>query len=548
MPSEMMETKELWDVVVKEPVSQDSPAGISVRFEPAFGEIQEEIQNLENPVSSGTVDWEKVIRIGEQILRKQSKDLLVASYVCVGLFQQQGLQGLVVGLRFYEGLVQQWWAQLFPEMKRMRGRLNAIVWLLEKLAVELEKFRLKSKDRENVEEVKKILEGFSSTVEGVLVPHAGDFPEEIREFQNKLSYIRGKLDKLGRELRDAEPPKASPSNQVSAPHTETPSSEMTKSSEKLESIRSEEEASRSLHQIGANIRQVLSYLCNLDSTNPLPYRMLRAVTWVKCESPVTDDSGKTRLAAPPPSLAKQLLALESQGTWRPLLEMADGKMCDFPYWLDLQRFASRAMQELGQEYERAKEAVLSELGHLLRRMPDLPRLEFASGMPLADAATRQWIEGEVTFRDTSQTGSKPQKEASASEQLLDAQQKVKALLRKKQEKEALRVLQNALRKSVQAHEQFHIRLEVVQACLEMKQWEVGVSQLEMLEQQINRHSLEEWDPETTLKASQLMWKILIHYPDIKNDDRIQLQKWAQAVGKRICRLDAAAGMSLQYLK
>lgn len=116
----------------KDPVSATQPVGVDARNDRRFDELQAEIDKLSSPTAAEPTDWEKVVRLSSRILAEQSKDLLVAGYLAVGLTKTQGIQGLAIGLRIYGDLLENFWDDLYPPMKRLRGRLAAIAWWLEK--------------------------------------------------------------------------------------------------------------------------------------------------------------------------------------------------------------------------------------------------------------------------------------------------------------------------------------------------------------------------------------------------------------------------------
>jgi hypothetical protein len=60
-------------------------------------------------------------------------------------------------------------------------------------------------------------------------------------------------------------------------------------------------------------------------------------------------------------------------------------------WLDLQRYALRATDELGPEYASVGTAIRSELRALLREVPSLVDLTMMDGLPTASPDTRNWL-------------------------------------------------------------------------------------------------------------------------------------------------------------
>jgi hypothetical protein len=121
----------------KNPVNATKPAGVDARYDRTFEEVQAEIDKLSSPAATEPPDWERVVRLSSRILAEQSKDLLVAGYLAVGLTKTQGIQGLAIGLRIYGDLLENFWDDLYPPMTRLRGRLAAIAWWLEKTQLAL---------------------------------------------------------------------------------------------------------------------------------------------------------------------------------------------------------------------------------------------------------------------------------------------------------------------------------------------------------------------------------------------------------------------------
>ncbi len=112
------------------PIPGSKPAGENARYEPEFEQLQAEVGKLENP-AGGEVKWHEVVNLAKGILEAKSKDLLVAAYYTYGMFQQQGLQGLLDGLAvIYSMCSVHWDGGMFPD--RPRARESAIDWLIDR--------------------------------------------------------------------------------------------------------------------------------------------------------------------------------------------------------------------------------------------------------------------------------------------------------------------------------------------------------------------------------------------------------------------------------
>ncbi|MCK5943221.1 MAG: type VI secretion system ImpA family N-terminal domain-containing protein, partial [Planctomycetes bacterium] len=120
-----------------EAISEANPAGESVRYEPEFDQLGTEIEKLSS-VEQTPVDWRLVNELASGLLKSKGKDLLVGSYLACGLLEKHGYVGLAAGIDLLNGLVDNFWDGLFPELRRLRARINALEWLGGRLEKVLE--------------------------------------------------------------------------------------------------------------------------------------------------------------------------------------------------------------------------------------------------------------------------------------------------------------------------------------------------------------------------------------------------------------------------
>lgn len=114
------------------PIPGDAPAGVSVRDQPGFEELEAQIHILER---SGpmAVDWTIIIERSTKILETQSKDLLVAAYLAFALWRRSALPGLTTGLVILSDIVTLYWETAEPPARRIRGRVSIFEWLVGRL-------------------------------------------------------------------------------------------------------------------------------------------------------------------------------------------------------------------------------------------------------------------------------------------------------------------------------------------------------------------------------------------------------------------------------
>ena len=117
------------------PISDDQPGGENIRYESSFEQLEAELAKQES-LNAETVDWKVVVGLASDIIKNESKDLLVASYLCNALLITEGYTGLAVGLTVLDDMVENHWENLFPPAKRMRARQTAFTWLAEKAGLQ----------------------------------------------------------------------------------------------------------------------------------------------------------------------------------------------------------------------------------------------------------------------------------------------------------------------------------------------------------------------------------------------------------------------------
>lgn len=107
-----------WLEVVTKPVSTERPAGENVRLGPLFERIEAEIAKLESLIDDTPIEWELMINWCREILKDQSKDILVACYLSRALCEGNLPQGLITATLIQLELAKRYWEHGFPPQKR----------------------------------------------------------------------------------------------------------------------------------------------------------------------------------------------------------------------------------------------------------------------------------------------------------------------------------------------------------------------------------------------------------------------------------------------
>jgi len=103
------------------PVSESNPVGPYLSYEDEYFELEEARRADDDASSLGdwtrqrkTSDWNKIISLGEVILRDKSKDLQIAAWLTEALVHAHGLAGMKHGLSLVRQLQNRFWERAHP--------------------------------------------------------------------------------------------------------------------------------------------------------------------------------------------------------------------------------------------------------------------------------------------------------------------------------------------------------------------------------------------------------------------------------------------------
>lgn len=142
-----------------------------------------------------------------------------------------------------------------------------------------------------------------------------------------------------------------------------------------------------LHVIAA-----AQFLRRKNPGSPVSYLLLRALRWGEVRA--GGDLAAADFAAPAAEMRMTLRTSAAGKNWQRVLETAETAMGEAigRGWLDLQRYAIKACDELG--YSAAAKALRSELKCLLLDFPDLPKAILNDDTGAANPETTAWLRAE----------------------------------------------------------------------------------------------------------------------------------------------------------
>lgn len=577
-----------------QPITPEAPSGISARYEPEYERLEAEIAKLSTLTPQGEaqpVDWGRVVDLSGIILQAKSKDLLVASYLSCGLFEQQGYAGLEIAFTIYRDLLATYWDTLFPEKRRLRARLAAIAWLAERLGRALERRVPGAPDYGAVQHCHTLI----NEMDALLDEKLSDLPAAER--QQLLSPLPGRLARMqagieppapssspatlpaaeqsratAEEQRPTEP--VSPTNAVAPPVpgaaaappapppavappvVPTRASQATPPAVPAASavpvplsteFAAESDAQKALRDCQTVFRNAAAFLLGKNLANPLPYRLSRLGTWMLVLQPPLNQDNVTQLPRVQPATVQRYTDALQKGEHASLILEVEAGLARAPFWLDAHRYTAMALDALGPSYAQARRAVIDELAGFLGRVPGVLDLKFADGTPCADDQTRLWIDSAVrppaparrlvASVASSDNGAPP---PAWEEMAREARQ----LAGKGRVLDAAALFQSGLQQAASQRERFVWRLQQARFCVEAALLEVAVPQLEFLGEQAERFALEEWEPCLSLESSQLLLECYYKLMQKTKNPPADLVEKTQRLHTRLCRLDVTAVLAL----
>ncbi len=520
-------------------IDEERPSGVDVKYEPEFEELNEEIKKLGfSAEGSGGVNWKKVSDISAEILGKKSKNLLVASYLSVSRIHLDGLDGLYLGIKIYRDLIDNFWETLFPPKKRIKGRINAVEWWLEKTEDALREIDPPPQPAESVEAAKADLGRIEQSLDSSVDPALGQTVK--RSLQSLARFLDGlpteetsapsdaegtsapsDYEETARSREPDSPKRPDPEPIVNHDQAGDPERPFTSGSPKQGRdasaaptgtppvITSPKEA-LSLVKAGLQqVRQGAGHLREEEPGAPHAYRLSRIACWGQIESSPPAVEGKTRIAPPNDQSRNAVERLRELQDWENLVKISEQNLSRHIYWLDLNRYTTEALEALGTDYRLCVDAVAQETGYLIHRLPRLRELVFSDGTPFANAETIQWLNdiaiggsgATIQVADQPLTGGGEKKEGP-SKAVLD---RARSLVKEKKYVEAVELLQEGRRQSTSGKDSLMWRMALARMLIGGKRIRTVLPHLDRIVEDIETYSLRQWDPDLALQGFKIAW-------------------------------------------
>jgi len=588
------------------PIPGDNPSGVSLRYAPVYDKIKE-ARREDDDAPQGewaherkVADWKLVIKLAGESLATQTKDLQIAAWLTEAALRTEGFSGLLQGLKLLHGLVENFWDTLYPEIEDGEAEMRAapLDWIGSRIdqAVHqapitrngLDWFQFKqsravgyeadagtsekaearsqaiadgkvtAEDFDNAfnaspkafyVEAKQSLDDCLEAIDGLAAACEPKFANANPGFgglRSALEEVRSTVNSLlqkKRELEPDEPPPVEASAEDAVAEEAAADSSAAGSSARPRKTVSAEPADRD--DAVSRVAVVAKYLRREDPYSPAPYLMLRGLRWGELRA--GGDSPSLEMLAPPATQVRQeLKRLAVEGNWAELIEAAENAVA-LPCgraWLDLQRYAVRALDEYG--YPAIANAIRSEVRSLLADLPQLPQWTLADDTPTANAETQAWLKDLVappppppdTFSalpsvEESHGGSNG---AGGEEAPPDAFQVAMTAARAGDVQQAVEILSREIAHERSGRARFQRKIQLSQICMSTGHEAIAYPILNEMADEIELRKLEEWEASEVLAHPlALLFRCM---NQLDGDADIKRKLYA-----RICRLDPVQALA-----
>ena len=441
---------------ILDPIAGENPSGADLRYSPLYDKIKD-ARREDDELAQGAWQHERkiadhglAVKLAEDAIATATKDLQLAVWLTESLLKTRGFGGLHDGLALCNGLIQNFWDTLYPELEDgdAEFRSGPLAWLGSRVDVTVRKTPLcrdgynflqykdsrvvgyedqaKSKEQKAardaaLKEGKIAPEVFDksfgetpksfyadaernltaclevlNSLNSVCDEKFGDSAPSFGKLKSALEDVRHVVHGLLQKKREFEPdpieeaPPAPPEQTAAQPESSV--------SPVLENVAGSPEPVRLTYAAPipadqaaavAAIASAASFLRKKDVRSPAPYLMLRGLRWGELRS----SSNETILEAPPTEVRRHIKSLALNNRWSDVLEAGEEIMAQ-PYgraWLDLQRFSVEACAALGDDYNAIAIGIRSELRALLNDLPHLLEATLSDDTPAANPTTQTWL-------------------------------------------------------------------------------------------------------------------------------------------------------------
>lgn len=452
-----MDTQKILEIIKNigiNKISEQNPSGIDPRYEDLYAILQDELNKLGSATAGGAISWKNLAETCIKVLQTLSKDIPAACYLPIALAyddnendKKSGFALWLAASQELLNLLQNFWETAFPAKKRIKGRVNALQWWLDrsKILLESEPF-LATEIPENLFNQAII---FIDNLDKFFVDNLADNDIPLYELKEFVKRIPVKV----------EPPKVEEVSKTeekivekteakieSTENNEKPAEQNTEKAEKSENIKNVENKNQEIKQevskeipkaenientqkvitetptqtinldvkdlpdLSANVdtktiqnalRQIAGSIINLfnDQNNEVLsndiflWKILYCALWgnLKNLPPCSDNKKNTFLPEPDSYFMQRLTSMVENKKYSIAIKSILENLYVSPFLFDLHQNLILCLKQLGEQYSLVVATIEFEFYNLLNRLKNIEELCFENGIPFANNKTKNWI-------------------------------------------------------------------------------------------------------------------------------------------------------------
>jgi type VI secretion system protein ImpA len=584
------------------PIPGANPAGVELRYDPVYDKIKEARREDDDApqgdwqVERKVADWPLVIKLAKDALTKKSKDLQLAVWLTEAMLRREAFGGLRAGLELLDGLVDQYWDGLYPAIEDgdIEVRSAPLDWIGSRLDLAVRQAalnraghtylqytesRLVPTETEAAEDDSKATRRAAAVEEGKVLPETFDkaFAETPKAWYKALaadvagsleslrtlderaqerfgsdgpsfSKLRTALEEVQRAVNqllkrklevEPDPPEFNASGTAEdvgpppAPNFAVPAGTAASASRPLAA----EATSRD--DAAARIVSAARFLRQSDPYNPASYLLLRGFRWGELRA-TGQQIDPRLLEAPATQTRTQLKSLLLDGKWKDLVEACETVMgtAQGRGWLDLQRYALTACENLESGYHFVARAIRAELRTLLGDMPQLLDMTLMDDTPTANGETRAWLRTVVLTEGPAAAAAETNGGGAQADEPRprDARALAIAEARAGRSERAIAILSREVEREKTRRGRFLFQTTLAKIMVDAGHAAVAKPMLEELISSIESHKLEDWEAGDIVAQP-----LALLYRCLEKLDEDATTK--QELYLRICRLDPVQAIS-----
>ena len=413
------------------PIAGDLPAGEDARYEPEYATILEEIEKLSFSGQGTPISWPAIEKNAILLLSEKTKDMQIASYLGVALWNNHGFPGLIYGTHVLAGLLENYWENGWPALKRMRGRVNSIDWWYERTFSFVQEMvnNNQAVDADLHKEFTEAL-GKLDALAGSLLPDASSM-HGLLAVTKRLPVIEKQPESPPTPQPEADPPaqpeaaphppvspvtpapeaqaqpvvadekpaqlapkaepQAEPPAAAKAAHGGSPAPKAAPTSEQATQSVKNKELANLFRQFASAGHAWLDVARTVEPARAMLWQLSRMIVWSPIAALPPAEEGVTLLPVPDTGILAQARQQLDKGLPLHAVLQAEVFFVTAPFLLDTQHLIHEGLLALGPDFNDAARAVAQESLAFVTRFPALTALSFNDGTPLASPKTQSWL-------------------------------------------------------------------------------------------------------------------------------------------------------------